>query len=292
MAPEGVRLVWRASADDAEGLWTTALDGSDPKQYAAQESAAGIIFRDPRLIDGRIVAVAVARGLTASELVAVDDAGVERVLPDVWNTYLAFGDSEAVATVGREVNTEQVVRVRLAAGAQPQILGPLPPLRSDMDQLLMAFGFAVSPDGRSVSAGRDGGPIRVWGPVPGDFADLGAPVVVTNEGEPLDARHILADAGALPETIVDGPVAEAGTSTVVWIIRDPQVLAVVTGVVVRDVLTGDQRRYPVRAPVMDILAITDRYVLFEEPRIGFIRGIGYLDRQTGNFSLFEVPAPS
>ena len=111
------------------------------------------------------------------------------------------------------------------------------------------FGFAISPDGRTVAAGWVGGPVEVIGPKPATLRDIGAPLVVADDGRIVAVTGRVGDAYLLEgDKLVElaapesDPVAVPGSGLVAWAsIGDDGALDAVE---VRDLLAGTSETYP------------------------------------------------
>ncbi|HUP55131.1 MAG TPA: hypothetical protein VM408_06470, partial [Methylomirabilota bacterium] len=158
-------------------MWTTDLAGEDVKTYLSGLDEAGTTIRDARLVGGD---VAFIRGGPAarSELWLVSLGAPPRFVLDGIDSFVVRDDDEVLA-VRDDAGRRSIWRVPTSP-ARPRAIADLA-LPGEGPEL-GPFGFAISPDGRTVAAGWVGGALEVIGPVPASYTDKGAPLVVADDG--------------------------------------------------------------------------------------------------------------
>ncbi|HET7168282.1 MAG TPA: hypothetical protein VFI69_03700 [Candidatus Limnocylindrales bacterium] len=292
LASEG-RLIWLVDAAGTAGLWTTDLAGEGSVVYLPRIAEATTSVRDAFLVGDAMVVIVDRPG--ASELTLVRPEvpprvlldRVSQVLPDTSESVLAVRDAGA----GR-----QVVRVPLAGG-RPAVLWEAA-LPADASVASAPFGVALSPDRRTVAAGWVGGRVTIVGPLPSTIDDVGAPLIVGDDGRLAatigragEAYRIDGDAVTDLAPPDSDPLALAGTGFVAWPVLDAD--GALTAVQLEDVLTGASRTFPAQGPAGTLREFLPDHVLLEatafDPRR---RTIGYLELGDGRFGSFEAKAPA
>ena len=160
------------------------------------------------------------------------------------------------------------------------------------------FGFAISPDGRTVAAGWVGGPVEVIGPASASFRDIGAPLVVGDDGRILAVTGRVGDAYLLDgDRLVElaapesDPLAVPGSGVVAWasIGEDGGLRAVE----VRDLIAGTSETYPADGVATNVVGLGADLVLLEATAFDPVtRTVGVVDRRTATFETFEASAPA
>jgi hypothetical protein len=292
--PGVARLVWLVDRAGGLGVWTSDLAGGDVRPYLAQLDEDSTTLRDARPVGDDVVLIRETPSAPTAGLWVVSRTASMRSLLDAVDSFVVSGDREILA-VRDEGTTRTIWRVP-TAGAAPAVGVASVPLPSAGPEL-GPFGFAISPDGRTVAAGWVGGPVQVVGPAPAMFRDIGAPLVVDDDG------RVVAVTGRAGEAdLVDGdglsplappdsdPVAIPGSGLVAWTtIRDGRLSAIE----VRDLLAGTSATYPVDAVAMKVRELGPTYVVLEATGFDPLsRTVGILDRRDGRFTSFEASAPA
>ena len=157
------RLVWLVDRAGRFGIWTTDLAGADVRTYRSDLDEVGTSLRDARLVGEDVVVI---RDGPTAELWILSPTAPPRLLLDNVNSFVQSGARELVAV--RDVGTVRAIwRVPLD-GPAAAVIAELPV--PDHGPQVGPFGFAISPDGRTVAAGWVGGPVEVIGPKPGEVA--------------------------------------------------------------------------------------------------------------------------
>ena len=285
------RLVWLVDRAGGFGIWTTDLAGGDVRTYRSDLDEAGTTLRDARLVGDDVVLI---RDGPTAELWILSPTSPPRRLLDNVNSFVQSGARELI--VVRDVGTVRAIwRVPLD-GPLPAVIAELPV--PDHGPQVGPFGFAISPDGRTVAAGWVGGPVEVIGPKPSTRRDIGAPLVVADDGRIVAVTGRVGDAYLLdgdrmlelaaPES---DPLAMPGSGLVAWAsIGDDGALDAVE---LRDVLAGSSESYPAGGTATNVVGLTPDHVILEatafDPQA---RTIGVVDRRSGRFETFEVSAPA
>jgi hypothetical protein len=284
------RLVWLVDRAGGFGVWTTDLVGGDVRTYLADLDEAGISIRDPRLVGDEVVVI---RDAATAELWVLSQTAPPRLLLDHVNSFVQSGPREVIAL--RDVGTQRAIwRVPLGAGSGGAIAELAVP---DHGPQVGPFGFAISPDGRTVAAGWVGGPVEVIGPASATFRDIGAPLVVADDGRIVAVTGRVGDAylldnGRLVELAgpESDPLAVPGSGVVAWasIGEDGGLRAVE----VRDLLAGTSETYPASGVATNVGELTADHVLLEATAFDpLTRTVGIVDRPTARFQTFEAAAP-
>jgi hypothetical protein len=287
------RLVWLVDRAGGLGVWTTDLAGGDSRTYQAGLDEGGISLRDPQLAGEDVVLIREAATAPAAELWVMSRTAPPRLLLDRVVSFVVRGEREVIAIRDVEV-TRSIWRVPLGGPAPAAIAQLAVP---DHGPQVGPFGFAISPDGGTVAAGWVGGPVEVIGPVPGSHRDIGAPLVVADDG------RIVAVTGLAGEAyLVEGdrlvalapadsdPLAVPGSGVVAWgsVDADGGLLAVE----VRDVLAGTSETHPAGGPATNVRVLTASHVVLEATAFDpATRSVTVIDRRDGRFETFEAPAP-
>jgi hypothetical protein len=148
-----------------------------------------------------------------------------------------------------------------------------------------------------VAAGWVGGPLVLSGPVPGTFRDLGAPLVVGDDGRLVAVTGRAGEAYLVDrERLVElappdsDPLAVPGTGSVAWatVGEDGALLSVE----VRDLLAGTTEMYPAGGPATNVHQLTPTHVILEATAFDpLTRTVGVVDRRDGRTATFEASAP-
>lgn len=287
------RLVWLVDRAGGLGVWTTELAGGGVRAYLANLDEAGTTLRDARLVGDDVVLIREAPSAAAAELWVVSQTAPPRLLLDAVQTFVVNGDREVLAV--RDEGASRAIWRVPTAGAAPSIIAQLP-LPGDGPEL-GSFGFAISPDGLTVAAGWVGGPLEVIGPAAASFRDIGAPLVVADDG------RVIAVTGRAGEAyLVDGdrlvdlappdsdPVSVPGSGTVAWgsVGEDGELLTVE----VRDLLAGTSVTYPAHGLATNVRELSAGHVILEATAFDpLTRTVGVVDRRDGRFETFEASAP-
>jgi hypothetical protein len=289
--PGSSRLVWLVDRTGALGVWTTDLAGGDARTYLVGIDEDGVALRDAALVGDDIVLI---RDGPTSDLWLVPASGVGRILLDRVGEYRLIGTDELLAA--RDVGKmRELWRVPLG-GPPPVRIGVIPPAGVGGGDL-GPFGVAVSPDGRTIAAGWVGGPLEVIGPAPASHVDIGAPLVVDDEGAVLAvtgrAGEAYTRAGDELEELapVDAdPLASARTGVVAWGVVGAD--GALEAVEVHDLLGGSGRTYPAIGTATNVREVTGSHVLLEATAFDPLhRTVAYLDLDDGRFAVFEADAP-
>lgn len=289
--PGVARLVWLVDRAGRFGVWTTDLVGGDVRTYLADLDEASMSLRDPRLVGDEVVVI---RDAATAELWVLSQTAPPRLLLDNVNSFVQSGAREVIAV--RDVGTVRAIWSVPLGGASPAAIAELPV--PDHGPQVGPFGFAISPDGRTVAAGWVGGPVEVIGPAPATFRDIGAPLVVADDGRIVAVTGRVGDAYLLdgnrlvelagPES---DPLAVPGSGVVAWasIGEDGGLVAVE----VRDLLVGTSETYPGRGLATNVQQLTASHVVLEATAFDpATRTIGVVDRGSGRFETFEASAPA
>ncbi len=290
--PSVGQLVWLVNRAGDLGVWTTDLAGGNVRTYLAHLDEAGVSLRDARLVGDDVAFIREAPAASSSELwIVPGGAAPPRVLLDGVVSFVVRGDHEVLA-VRDDSGSREIWRVP-TSGPPPSVVAKVP-MQPDPGP----FGFAISPDGRTVAAGWVGGPLEVVGPNPASFFDRGAPLVVADGG------HVVAVTGRAGEAyVVDGdrltdlappdsdPVSIPGTGFVAWpSVGDDGTLV---GVEVHDLLAGTGQTYEASGPATNVRELTASLVVLEATAFDPLhRTVGVLDLRDGRFATFEAPAPA
>ena len=288
------RLVWLVDRAGGLGVWTTDLAGGDARSYVAQLDEDGTSLRDAHPVGDDVVLIRETPSAPTPVLWVVSRTAPMRSLLDAVDSFVVSGDREVLA-VRDEGSTRTIWRVP-TVGAAPAVAVasfPLPPAGPELGP----FGFAVSPDGRTVAAGWVGGPVQVAGPAPASFRDLGAPLVVDDDGRIVAVTgrageaYLVAGDGLTALAPPDSdPLAIPGSGVVAWATIENDKL---TSVEIRDLLAGTSASYPVDAVPLKVRKVDPTYVLLEATAFDPLsRTVGILDRRDGRFTTFEAPAPA
>ncbi len=285
------RLVWLVDRAGRFGIWTTDLAGGDVRAYRSDLDEAANSLRDARLVGDDVVVI---RDGPTAELWILSPTAPPRLLLDNVNSFVQSGAREVVAV--RDVGTVRGIwRVPLD-GAPAAALAELPV--PDHGPQVGPFGFAISPDGRTIAAGWVGGPVEVIGPTPATLRDIGAPLVVADDGRIVAVTGRVGDAYLLDgDRLVElaapesDPLAVPGSGLVAWAsVGDDGRLASVD---VRDVLEGTEASYPAEGTATNVVELRADHVILEatafDPQT---RTIGVVDRGSGRFETFEATAPA
>ena len=261
------------------------------RTYRSDLDEAGTSLRDARLVGEDVVVI---RDGPTAELWILSPTAPPRLLLDNVNSFVQSGARELVAV--RDVGTVRAIwRVPLD-GSAAAVIAELPV--PDHGPQVGPFGFAISPDGRTVAAGWVGGPVEVIGPKPATLRDIGAPLVVADDGRIVAVTGRVGDAYRLEgDKLVElappesDPVAVPGSGLVAWAsIGDDGALEAVE---VRDLLAGTSETYPAGGAATNVTALTPDHVILEATAFDpGTRTIGVVDRRTGRFETFEAPAPA
>ena len=283
--------MWLADRAGRFGIWTTDLAGADVRTYRSDLDEVGTSLRDARLVGEDVVVI---RDGPTSELWILSPTAPPRLLLDNVNSFVQSGARELVAV--RDVGTVRAIwRVPLD-GSAAAVIAELPV--PDHGPQVGPFGFAISPDGRTVAAGWVGGPVEVIGPKPATLRDIGAPLVVADDGRIVAVTGRVGDAYLLEgDRLVElaapesDPLAVPGSGLVAWAsIGDDGALEAVE---VRDLLAGTSETYPAGGTATNVVALTADHVILEATAFDpGTRTIGVVDRRTGRFETFEATAPA
>lgn len=285
------RVVWLVDRAGRFGVWTTDLVGGDVRTYLADLGEAGLSLRDPRLVADEVVVI---RDAATAELWVLSQTTPPRLVLDSVNSFVQSGPREVIAV--RDVGTVRAIwRVPLNGGTAAAIAELAVP---DHGPQVGPFGFALSPDGRTVAAGWVGGPVEVIGPASASFRDIGAPLVVADDGRILAVTGRVGDAyrfdgGRLVELAApeSDPLAVPGSGVVAWasIGEDGALLAVE----VRDLIAGTSETYPAEGVATNVVGIDAGLVVLEATAFDpLTRTVGVVDRATARFQTFEAAAPA
>jgi hypothetical protein len=236
----------------------------------------------------------VIRDAATAELWVVSETAPPRLVLDHVNSFVQSGARQVVAV--RDVGTMRAIwRVPLD-GTSPAEIAELPV--PDHGPQVGPFGFAISADGRTVAAGWVGGRVEVFGPAPATFRDIGAPLVVADDGRIVAVTGRVGDAYTLdgdrpvelagPES---DPLALPGSGVVAWAtIGEDGNLAAVE---VRDLLAGTGETYPAHGLATNVREMTAGHVVLEATAFDpGTRTVGVVDRRSGRYDMFEAPAPA
>ncbi len=289
--PGAARLVWLVDRSGALGVWTTDLAGGDARTYLAGLDEEGVALRDAVLVGDDIVLI---RDGPTSGLWLIPGTGTPRILLDKVADYRLIGTDEILAA--RDVGKiRELWRVPLG-GPPPERIGTLAPFAADGGER-GPFGVAVSPDGRTVAAGWVGGPVEVIGPAPAGLVDVGAPLVVDDEGRLLAVTGRAGEAYTRTGDVLEelappdaDPLALAGSGVIAWGIVGPD--GALEAVEVHDVLGGPGRTYPAEGAATNVRELSLDHVVLEATAFDPLhRTVAYMDLDDGRFAVFEADAP-
>ncbi len=289
--PRVGRLVWLVDRTGSLGVWTTDLAGGDARTYLAGLDEEGVTLRDAALAGDDIVLI---RDGPTSGLWLIPATGTPRILLDRVAEYRLIGTDEVVAA--RDIGKmREIWRVSLR-GPAPVRLGAIPPAAADGEQL-GPFGVAVSPDGRTIAAGWVGGQVRVFGPAPANLVDVGAPLVVDDDGAVVAVTGRAGEAyvrtGDVLEELAPAdadPLALAGAGAVAWGVAGAD--GALERVEVHDLFGGTGRAYPAEGAATNIREFGADHVLLEATAFDPLhRTVAYLDLADGGFAVFDADAP-
>lgn len=283
--------MWLTDRAGRFGVWTTDLAGDDVRTYLADLAEAALSLRDPRLVGDQVVVI---REAATAELWVLSQTAPPRLLLDKVGSFVPGGAREVIAV--RDAGAaREIWRVPLDGAATEVIAELAEP--GDAPQF-GPFGFAISRDGRTVAAGWVGGPVKVLGARPASFRDIGAPLVVADDGRIVAVTGRAGDAYLLDgDRLVElagpesDPVAVPGSGLVAWasMAEDGSLAAVE----VRDLLAGTTWTYPAHGLATNVMDVSADHVILEatafDPRT---RTVGVVERATGRFQTFEASAPS
>lgn len=286
------RLVWLVNRSREFGVWTTDLAGGDARTYLAGLDVDGAVLRDGRAV-GEDVAFIREGPAARSELWLVALGTPPRIVLDAVDSFMVRDDGEILAV--RDDGTRRAIwRVPTGQERPVQVADlALPDERPELGP----FGFAISPDGRTVAAGWVGGPLEVMGPAPASLDDLGAPLVVGDDG------RLVAVTGRAGEAyLVDGlrlvdfappdsdPIAVPGTGWVAWATMG--VDGGTSAIEVRDLIGGARETYPAGGLPPNVQELTPTHVILESTAFDPLeRIVGVVDRRDGRVAMFEPSAP-
>jgi hypothetical protein len=290
--PAEGRLVWTVDATGRPGIWTTDLGGGDvrPILVGIEGPIAGV--RDAILVGDQVVHIV---DLPAGGELRTVVGGLPRPLLDRVLAFVIESTARVVAIRDLEAGP-QIVRVPLDGGATDLLLEAASP--ADPAIAAGPFGVAVSPDGRSVAAGWVGGPVTIVGPAPATLDDVGAPLVVDDDGRLVATTGRAGEAYLLRDGRLDelappdsDPIVAPGSTTVAWgAVGDDGALR---SVEVRDVVSGEARTFPAAGRATNVREVTRDHVLLEATAFDPLRRtVGYLDLRDGRFATFESVAPT
>lgn len=297
--PDGVaaadgRLVWTVDAAGSAGIWTTDLAGGDPRTMLPGIGDGGGPIRDAVLVGEIVVFVRDSPG--GALLWAVREGAPPAYLLDAVEAVVVVSEVELVA-VQSPAGLRRAVRIRLDSGAI-ETIGDLAADRAGAVDLGL-YGVAVSPDGRTVAAGRVGGVVETVGAVAGRAGTgLGAPLVVTDEGVVIASTGRAGEAYRLRDgTLVElappdaDPIVAPGGSVVAWGSVDAD--GTLRSVEVHDVIAGTGRSYPADGRATKVRWFTRTGLLLEATAFDPLRrSVAFLDLGSGRFGTFEAEAPS
>ena len=285
------RLVWLADSAGRFGMWTTDLAGGDVRAFASGLDEAGTALREPVPIGDDVVVLRDTP--TTTELWLMSQATPPRLLLDRVVSFVAIGEREVAAV--RDIGDRRSIwRVPLDGGP-PTAMAELPV--PDQGPQVGPFGFAISPDGRTVAAGWVGGLVEVVGPAPASLRDVGAPLVVADDG------RLVAVAGRAGEAYLiendrmvelapseSDPLATPGSGSLAWASVGED--GALRSVEVRDLLAGTSETYPAGGLATNVRALTASHVILEATAFDpLVRTVALVDRLTGGFTTFEAAAP-
>jgi hypothetical protein len=286
------RLVWLADSAGGLGVWTTDLAGGDVRPYVLDVDTETIGLRDALPV-GRDVALIRDTSGAAGQLYVASLTDPPRLLLDSVETFVVYRDRELLA-VRDDGAMRAIWRVPID-GSPPAVIAEIT-LPDDSPEL-GTFGFAVSPDGRTVAAGWVGGPLEVVGPAPASLHDLGAPLVVADDGRVVAVTGRSGEAYLVEgDRLIDlappesDPLAVPGTGVVAWAVVDAT--GELSAVEVRDLLAGTDETYPATGQANNVVAVTATHVILEATAFDpLIRTSGAIDRRDGRAATFLASAP-
>ena len=285
------RLVWLVDSAGRFGVWTTDLAGGDVRAYAAGLDEGGTSLREPRPQGDDVVVLRDTP--TTSELWLLSRTAPPRLLLDRAVSFFGVGGQEIVAV--RDIGEERSIwRVPLDGGSPAEVVAlPVP----DHGPQVGPFGVAMSPDGRTVAAGWVGGRVEVIGPATTSLRDVGAPLLVGDDGKLVavtgragEAYVVEADRMAELAPADSDPLAIPRTGVVAWAaVREDGWLR---SVEVRDLLAGTSETYPGSGLATNVKELEAGHVILEAKAFDpLVRTVGVVDRRTGRFATFDVTAP-
>ena len=291
--PAEGRLVWLVDRAGGLGVWTTDLAGGDVHPYLTGFDEDGTAIRDAQLVGQDVALLRDVPAPAGAELWLVSLTAPPRLLLDRVETYVVRGDREILA-VRDEGTTRSIWSVPTGSDPPVSVAGLAFP---DGDPELGPFGFAVSPDGRTVAAGWVGGPLEVIGPVPASYADKGAPLVVADDGRLIGVTGRAGEAYRVDgDRLVElapadsDPLAMPGTGWVAWpsVAEDGRL----TAVEVRDLLAGRSETYPAAGLATNVRELSASHVILEATAFDpLTRTVTVVDRRDGRSATFEATAP-
>ena len=289
--PAAARLVWTVDAAGGAGIWTTDLAGGDVRSFVSGADDSGGAIRDATAIGDVIVFIRDTPGGPVLWLARGD--GPPTVLLDGVAEFVVGADDLVVA-VRDEGPVRRLYRIDLRSGAAAGI-GELPPTPNSPE--IGPFGTAVAPDGLSVAAGWVGGPVVVVGPNPARYRDVGAPLVVDDDGLLVASTGRAGEAYRVEgDTLTElappdsDPAVAPGSGIVAWGALGED--GTLRSVELRDLLSGDSRSYPGSGRATNVRAVTGDHVILEATAFDPLsRTVAYLELATGRFAVFEAAAP-
>jgi hypothetical protein len=285
------RLAWLVDRAGSFGVWTTDLAGGDVRSYAAGLDEAVTTLREPVPVDDDVVVI---RDAATPELWVLSQNAPPRLLLDAVESFVVE-DDRTVLAVRDEGSIRSIWRVPLGGG-QPESLAELPLAGGGPE--LGPFGFALSPDGRTVAAGWVGGPVEISGPAPSSLRDVGAPLVVADDGRLVATtgragEAYLLQGGRLTDLAPtdSDPFAVPPSGTVAWgsVGEDGQLAAVE----VRDLIAGTRETHPAGGSATRVVGVTESHVILEATAFDPLsRTVTIVDRRDGTTATFTAPAPN
>jgi hypothetical protein len=290
LTPAAGRLVWGVDAAGQAGLWTTNLVGGDVFTYVPGHPDDGSVDLDLRQAGDSILFI---RQAQAGDELWVARPGVppSLLLDDVYGFLVV--DATTVL-VDRLEGATHVIRSLPLDGGVPVEVGRT---REPLTDSYGAFGMAISPDGRTVAAGWVGGHIDVFGPTESSLDDVGAPLVVADDGTVLATVGRAGEAyrlvGDEPEELAPAdsdPLAVPRSGVVAWGAVD--VDGALRSIEVRDLIARQERSYPAIGPATNVRSIDGEHVLLEATAFDpLTRTVTVLELGTGRVGNFEASAP-
>lgn len=288
------RLVWLVNSSREFGVWTTDLAGGDARTYLADLDVDGTALRDAQLVGDDVAFIREAPASSGTELWLASRGRPPRILLKDVDSFVVHDDTELLAV--RDLGTTRGIwRIPLSAAAPTAVAEfPVP----GEDPQIGPFGFALSPDGRTVAAGWVGGPIVIDGPVKSTARDMGAPLVVGDDG------RLIAVSGRAGEAyLVEGqrlidlappdsdPLAVPGTGWVAWTTMGAD--GETSALEVRDLIGGATETYRAGGLPQNVQRLTPTHVILETTGFDPLeRVVGVVDRGDGRIAMFEPSAPS
>ena len=288
--PRAGRLAWLVDRAGSFGVWTTDLAGGDVRSYAAGLDEAVTTLREPSPVGDDVVVI---RDAATPELWVLSQSAPPRLLLDAVESFVVE-DDRTVLAVRDEGSIRSIWRVALGGG-QPNLVAELAIPGGGPE--LGPFGFALSPDRRTVAAGWVGGPVEISGPAPSSLRDVGAPLVVADDGRLVATtgragEAYLLDGGRLTDLAPadSDPLTVPRSGTVAWgsVSEDGQLAAVE----VRDLLAGTRETHPAGGSATRVVGLTASHVILEATTFDPLsRTVTVVDRRDGTASTFKAPAP-